>query len=353
MANPQEYFRDLVATAQNQRASDIHLISDSPPIIRRDGRLYSVGQPLHSQHVAEILSAILPPERYAQLVQKRELDFSFAYNGLRVRGNAYFEKNNPATSLRLISPEVPTPDNLGLPEVLLNFTNTSQGLVLITGPTGHGKSTTMAALVERINASQTKHIITLEDPIEFVFKPQKSIISQREVGSDTLSFSAGLRAALREDPDIIMVGEMRDLETIETALTLAETGHLVMATMHTNSAAQTADRIIDVFPGHKQPQIRLQLASVLVGVISQRLLPRIGGGRVLAAEILVATPAVRNLIREGNIFQIPNVIQTSAADGMVGLDGKLSQLVSQGMITLDEALIWSLDPKSLKMQLYH
>lgn len=342
-----------ISVAISQKASDIHLVNGTPAIIRRDGRLFTISQDvLTPTDIESILRTLLGEDRFTTLMTKREIDFSFSYETTRLRANGYFEKGTPALALRLIPAEIPSLESLGLPETIRNFVQTSQGLLLITGPTGHGKSTTQAALVDWISSSRSEHIITLEDPIEYVFSPKKSIISQREVGSDTLSFAAGLRAALREDPNVILVGEMRDLETIEAALTLAETGHLVLATLHTNSAAQTADRIIDVFPENTQAQIRVQLANVLLGIVSQRLLPRIQGGRVLTVEILVANSAVRNLIREGKVHQIPNVIQTSAAEGMVSLDKGLAQLVSQGIVTMEEALAWSLDPKTFKMQLY-
>jgi len=345
--------QEFLGIAITQNASDLHFISGTPPVIRRDGRLFTVrNDVLPAETVGQIIKAILPESRYAKYIEERELDFSLNFQSARLRVNAYFEKGNPALSLRVIPSEIPDIETLGLPEVVKNFVNVSQGFLLITGPTGHGKSTTLAALVDHINATRSEHIITLEDPIEYVFTQKKSIISQREVGGDTLSFSAGLRSALREDPNVILVGEMRDLETIETALTLAETGHLVLTTLHTNSASQTADRIIDVFPSSKQSQIRVQFANVLLGIVSQRLLPKIHGGRALATEVLVANSAVRTLIREEKIHQIPNVIQTSAAEGMISLDKQLAQLVQQGVITIDEAMAWSLDPKGLKIQMY-
>ena len=237
-----------------------------------------------------------------------------------------------AASFRFIPRQIRNLQDLNLPPILERFTQSTQGLVIIAGPTGHGKSTTLAALVELINESRSDHIITIEDPIEYVFEHKKSNISQREVGSDTNTFGRALRAALREDPNVILVGEMRDLETIEAALTIAETGHLVLTTLHTNSAAQTADRIINVFPPHQQEQIRMQLANVLIGIVSQRLLPRVAGGRIVAAEILIANNAVRTMIREGKSHQVDNIISTSAAEGMIGLDKVLAELVSKGEI---------------------
>lgn len=345
--------QEFVNTAVSQSASDVHLISNGQPVVRRDGKLFSLGDTtLTTQDVTEILQSVLQEPRYTTYVKEKEMDFSLTIGSARLRGNAYFEKGTPALSLRIVPSETPSLDSLGLPEVAKNMLQISQGFVIIAGPTGHGKSTTLAAMVEHINQSRSEHIITLEDPVEYVFTPKRSIISQREIGRDTLSFAAGLRAALREDPNVILVGEMRDLETIEAALTLAETGHLVLATLHTNSAAQTADRIIDVFPASRQGQIRVQLAEVLQGIVSQRLLPQIKGGRVLATEVLIATNAVRNLIREGKIHQIPNVIQTSAAEGMISLDKELARFVAEGVITVEEATAWSLDPKAFKLQLY-
>lgn len=328
-------------------------MTGAPPVARTDSRLYALArEPLDAAAIWAMIGSMVGPEKMARLERERQIDFSLGYHASRLRANAYFEKGVPAVAIRLIPFTTPSLDSLGLPEVVKNFTVMSQGFVLITGPTGHGKSTTLAGLVDHINAARTEHIITLEDPIEYLFAPKKSIISQREVGSDTPSFGDGLKAALREDPNVILVGEMRDLDTIEAALTLAETGHLVFATLHTNSAAQTVDRVIDVFPQEKQDQIRIQFANVLTGIVSQRLLPKIEGGRVLAVEVLVATSAIRNLIREGANHQIPNVIQTSAAEGMVLLDKQLTGLVARGVITLDEAAAWAADPKTLRLQLY-
>lgn len=348
-----DYLEQVMGVAINQKASDIHLVSGSPVTLRHDGRLAAVSQEqCASELVGAIVQSLLTPERYDTFTNEHEADFSFGFNDVRVRANAYYQKGHPALSLRLIPSQIPTPEELGIPATVTKMLLPSQGFIIIAGPTGHGKSTTLASLVESINATRSEHIITLEDPIEYLFTPKKSLISQREVGIDTPSFESGLRAALREDPNVILVGEMRDLPTIETALTLAETGHLVLATLHTNSASQTADRIVDVFPEHKQPQIRLQFANALLGIVSQRLLPKIQGGRILVSEVLTATSAVRSLIREGKAHQIPNVIQTSIADGMMSLDTQLAKLVTDGTITMDQAEAWSLDPRSLKAMLY-
>jgi twitching motility protein PilT len=262
------------------------------------------------------------------------------------------QKDFPAASLRLIPSKVKTYQELGLPPIVEFFTSQSQGLVIITGPTGHGKSTSLASMVQKINLERREHIITIEDPIEYLFQSEKSLISQREVGTDTQSFPSALRGALREDPNVILSGEMRDLETIESALTMAETGHLVLTTLHTNSAAQTVDRIVGVFPAYQQQQIRSQLASVLLGVMSQRLIPKISGGRAVAAEVMIANPAIRTLIRDDKVHQIPNVIQTSASEGMILLDKVLAELISRGEVSLEDALAWSISPKSLKMMVY-
>ncbi len=348
-----DYLQQVMGVAINQKASDIHFVSGSPVTIRHDGRLSAVSQEgCSGDLITAIIQSVLGIGRYQKFLTDREADFSFGFQEVRVRANAYYQKASPALSLRLIPSKIPTPEELGIPASVIKLLGVSQGFIIIAGPTGHGKSTTLAALVEMVNATRSEHIITLEDPVEYLFTPKKSLVSQREVGIDTVSFESGLRAALREDPNVILVGEMRDLPTIETALTLAETGHLVLATLHTNSAAQTADRIIDVFPENKQPQIRMQFANALLGIVSQRLLPKIQGGRVLVSEVLLANSAVRSLIREGKLHQIPNVIQTSTAEGMIALDGQLAKFVADGTITMEQAEAWALDPKNLKATLY-
>lgn len=353
VATLSEKLQSLLQNAVAQRASDLHIMTGVPPVIRGDSRLFTLSGDIQpAESILEMIQSMLGDERFTRFMKERQIDFSIGYNEVRIRCNAYFEKGNPSLALRLIPAQIPSIDELGLPEIVKTFAAASQGFVLITGPTGHGKSTTLAGLVDYINSSRSEHIITLEDPIEYLFTPKKSIISQREIGNDSHNFGDGLRAALREDPNVILVGEMRDLETIEAALTLAETGHLVFATLHTNSAAQTVDRVIDVFPQFKQSQIRTQFANVLMGIVSQRLLPKIEGGRVLVTEVLVANNAIRNLIREGKNHQIPNVIQTSAAEGMISLDKQLANLVARGVITMDEAMGWSLDPKNLRLQMY-
>jgi twitching motility protein PilT len=344
----------LLDFAIAQNASDLHITVGIPPTIRVDGKLSAIKgeQVVQPEDAKRFVEGLTPPEHLERLEQRKELDFSFGYKNTRYRTNIYYQKGYLAAALRLIPTKIRTIAELGLPPILEKFTTQSQGFFIITGPTGHGKSTTLAAMIDHINEGRTEHIVTIEDPIEYVFEHKKSLISQREVGSDTNSFARALRAVLREDPNVVLLGEMRDLETIEAALTVAETGHLVFTTLHTNSAAQTADRIIDVFPPHQQQQVRQQLASVLLGVVSQRLIPRTNGGRVVAAEIMVADSAVRNLIREGKTHQLQNVIQTSAASGMISLDKVLAELVARGEITLDDALTWAIDPKAFKMMVY-
>lgn len=346
--------KKLLDLAVERKASDLHLTIGVPPMIRVDGALSAVPQEgnLTTEQASKLIQSFMTPEQIERLKVRKEVDFSFGYQDMRFRTNVYFQKGNLAASLRLIPKIIKTLNELGLPPILEKFTSPSQGFVIITGPTGHGKSTTLAAMINEINHTRSEHIVTIEDPIEYVFEHEKSIISQREVGSDTNSFARALRSCLREDPNVVLVGEMRDLETIEAALTIAETGHLVFATLHTNSASQTADRIIDVFPPHQQQQVRMQLANVMLGVVSQRLLPKTQGGRVVACEIMVANSAVRNTIREGKTHQLPNIIQTSAAEGMIAMDKVLAELVSKGEITIDNALTWALDPKAFKMMVY-
>lgn len=346
--------KKLLDHAIEKKASDLHIMADAPPMVRIDGKLIAInGEENTNEEKSEgYVNNLLNTEQQAKLKADRELDFSFGYRDTRFRVNVFFQKNGVSAALRLIPSKIRKFSDLGLPPILEKFTLASQGLVVITGPTGHGKSTTLAAMVDYMNTTRCSHIITIEDPIEYVFEHDKSIITQREVGSDTHSFARALRSSFREDPDVIMVGEMRDLETIEAVLTLAETGHLVVTTLHTNSASQTADRIVDVFPPHQQPQIRSQLASVILGVVSQRLIPRTNGGRVVACEIMVVNNAVKNIIREGKTHQLGNIIQTSASEGMISLDKVLAEFVNKGDITVDDALTWTMDPKAFKMMVY-
>jgi len=315
-------------------------------MLRIDGSLVPVPglEPLDIETVEKLVFAILDQDQQQILMKDKEFDFSFAFGDLgRFRVNAFHERGNLAAALRLIPNEIKTIAELGMPNVVNTFSSYPRGLVLVTGPTGSGKSTTLAALIDQINTDKAHHIITIEDPIEFTHKSKKSVVVQREVHYDTYSFSAALRSSLRQDPDVVLIGEMRDLETISAAITIAETGHLVFATLHTNSAAQSIDRMIDVFPPHQQPQIRAQLANILMGICSQRLVPAIGGGRIVAAEILTATPAVRNIIREGKTHQLDAVIQTGGDQGMQTMDKTLVGLVQAGTVTYEEARNFAVD----------
>jgi twitching motility protein PilT len=337
---------NLLEQVIKTKASDLHLQVGLPPMLRVDGKLTPVGQaPVLTEELVEILIfAILDDDQKQVLLKDKEFDFSFAFGDLgRFRVNAFHERGNLAAALRLIPNEILSIEQLGMPQIVNTFSEYPRGLVLITGPTGSGKSTTLAALVDKINTERSSHIITIEDPIEYTHKSKKSVVVQREVHYDTYSFSAALRSSLRQDPDVVLIGEMRDLETISAAITIAETGHLVFATLHTNSAAQSIDRMIDVFPPHQQPQIRSQLSNILMAICSQRLVPAIGGGRVAAAEILTVTSAVRNIIREGKSHQLDAVIQTGAEHGMQSMDRTLVSLIRSGTITHDEAKTFAVD----------
>lgn len=330
----------LLEEVIKRKASDLHLQVGLPPMLRVDGLLLPVsGADVLTEETVELLIfAILDEDQKQILLKDKEFDFSFAFGDLgRFRVNAFHERGNLAAALRLIPNELLTIEQLGLPQIVNKFADYPRGLVLVTGPTGSGKSTTLAAIIHKINSEKAAHIVTIEDPIEFTHKSKKSVIVQREVHYDTYSFSAALRSSLRQDPDVVLIGEMRDLETIAAAITIAETGHLVLATLHTNSAAQSIDRMVDVFPPHQQPQIRTQLSNILMAICSQRLIPAIGGGRIASAEILVATPAVRNIIREGKTHQLEAVIQTGAEFGMQSMDKTLVNLIHSGTITYEEA----------------
>lgn len=346
MQNQQLRIEVLLEEVVRRKASDLHLQVGLPPMLRVDGSLVPVAgfNPLDEAGLETLVFAILDQDQRQILLKDKEFDFSFAFGTLgRFRVNAFHERGNLAAALRLIPNEIKSITELGLPNIVLNFADFPRGLVLITGPTGSGKSTTLASLVDKINTERAQHIITIEDPIEFTHKSKKSVVVQREVHYDTYSFSAALRSALRQDPDVVLIGEMRDLETISAAITIAETGHLVFATLHTNSAAQSIDRMIDVFPPHQQPQIRAQLSNILMAICSQRLIPSIGGGRVAAAEILIANPAVRNIIREGKAHQLDAIIQTGADVGMQTMDRTLVGLVQSGTITYDAAREYAVD----------
>ena len=340
----------LLEEVVKKKASDLHLQVGLPPIIRVDGTLVPVAgaDVLSDEAVETLIFAILDEDQKQILLKDKEFDFSFAFGDLgRFRVNAFHERGNLAAALRLITNEIMTIEQLGLPPIVNKFADYPRGLVLVTGPTGSGKSTTLAAMIHKINTERAEHIITIEDPIEYTHRSKKSVIVQREVHYDTYSFSAALRSALREDPDVVLIGEMRDLETIASAITIAETGHLVFATLHTNSASQSIDRMIDVFPPHQQPQIRSQLSNILMSIVSQRLIPQIGGGRIAAAEILVATPAVRNIIREGKTHQLEAVIQTGTEFGMQSMDKTLVNLIHNGTISYDDARMVAVDQDEL------
>ena len=334
--------KDLLLKALEMKASDLHITTSLPPIYRINGALIPMegAEPLTPEDTERLISQLLLRESFEKrLAEKGEVDFSYVITGInRFRVNVFRQRQTLAAAIRVLMPEPPGIDQLGLPEVLKNLALKPRGLILVTGPTGSGKSTTLAAMIKHINNSSKCHILTIEDPIEYLHKHQNSIINQREVGDDTLNFANALRSALREDPDVILVGEMRDLETITTALTAAETGHLVLSTLHTSTAAQTIDRAIDVFPPHQQQQVRIQLAAVLQGIICQQLLPRLdGSGRIAALEILVSNDAIRNMIREGKTHQIDTVIQTGLKAGMTPMDLDLANLVKRKLISLEEA----------------
>jgi len=342
---------DLLNITIEKGASDLHVVADSHPVVRVDGDLVSLEEfpKFTNSSSAQFCYAIMDERQREILIQQRELDFSFPYKEeYRFRANVFYQKGALSAALRLIKTEERTFQELGLPPILERFTSLSHGLVLVTGPTGHGKSTTLASLINTINAERDDHILTIEDPIEFIFKSGRSLIEQREVPHDSKTFASALRSALRQDPDVVLIGEMRDLETISAALTVAETGHLVFGTLHTNDAAQTADRIINVFPSHQQHQVRTILSNVLEGVVSQRLLKKKEGGRIAACEVMTGSMAVKSLIREGKAHQLPGVIQTSASEGMITLDKSLAEMVKKGTITLDEALKWAIDQENLK-----
>lgn len=336
----------LLSIVLERDASDLHLIVGEPPIIRVDTVLLRLDnyQVLSQETIADLLQVLLNPEQQKTFAAEMHIDFSYAFkDNIRFRVNAYRQKGVYGVAMRVIPNRIKTMEELNLPPMLRRFTERRQGLVLMVGPTGHGKSTALASMINEINNTRAEHILTIEDPIEFVFTPNQSVISQRELYLDTPSFPAALKAALREDINVVLVGEMRDLESIGAALTIAETGHLVFATLHTNDAAQSIDRIIDVFPAEQQSQIRGQLASVLTGVVSLRLLPKMGGGRVPAYEILVTNHAIRNVIRDNKIYEIPNIIHTSLEEGMVPLDKTLALLVKQGQVDFEVAQNFVLD----------
>ena len=344
-------FADMLMEVMERHASDLHLTAGSPPMIRQHGKLHALDYPkLTPQTTREVVYSILTNDQRQRLETDWQIDLAYSIPGkARFRVNAYFQRASLSAAFRLIPSEMPHLADLGLPAALQDFTKKPRGFVLVTGPTGSGKSTTLAAMLDLINEHRQEHILTIEDPIEFLHRHKKCIVNQRELGADAQSFALGLKAALRQDPDVILVGEMRDLETISTALTAAETGHLVFATLHTQDTAQTVDRVVDVFPPGQQQQVRVQLSVALQGIVTQQLLPSADGrGRVAATEVLVPTPAVRNLIREGKTHQIYSALQTGGQFGMRTMDTSLAELVRAQKITRELAEARSSTPEELR-----
>ena len=340
---------ELLRQAREMKASDLHVSVGIPPKCRVNGELVALPcgiiMPNDSKALVE---QMIPPRMIEKFNEDGEIDFSYAARNLgRFRVNVFKQRGALSFVIRLVNSKIPSPEQLGLSKEIVDLTKKKRGLVLVTGPTGSGKSTTLASMIDVINQNYNKHIITLEDPIEYLHRHKMSMVNQREIGTDTLSYANAIRAALREDPDVILVGEMRDLETISTAITAAETGHLVFSTLHTNSAADALDRVIDVFPPHQQQQIRIQFASVIEGVVAQQLLPRMDGGRVAAFEVLIANSAIRNLIREGKSFQIPSIIQTARKDGMQAMDDTIYELFLANFITRQTAIDFAQDAAAM------
>ncbi|MFQ6084191.1 MAG: type IV pilus twitching motility protein PilT [Candidatus Aminicenantia bacterium] len=352
MTNYDNQLKKLLDITVKEQASDLHLSVGYPPVLRIADRLVPLIKekklsPGDSQSLA---LALMTEEQHQRFLQEKEIDFSYNFADIaRFRINIFFQRGYVSSALRLVPAKIKTIEELNLPPVLHEFAKAAQGFILICGPSSHGKSTTLAALIDEINHNRADHVITIEDPIEYVFEPDKAIIDQREVYQDTLSFARALRSTFRQDPDVIMVGEMRDPETIATAITAAETGHLVFATLHTNSAAQTIHRIVDSFPPEQQSQIRAQLSGSLLGVTSQRLIPRIKGGLIPSCEVMISNAAIANMIRENKVHEIPMVIETSAEIGMISLNRSLAGLVKRREISLENALNYSLNPNELRM----
>lgn len=352
---------ELLEAVIKNNASDLHLIVGVPPVVRVDGELVEIAgqQPLTPEDSEQLIFSLVTPEQKELILANKELDFSVPFTGegfsgeARFRINAYFQKGYLSAALRYLPPQIRTIEELNLPKILHEFATLRQGFILVTGPTGHGKSTTLASIINEINLNRACHIVTIEDPIEYTYPVGKSIVTQRELRLDTYSWDIALRSVLREDPDVVLVGEMRDFETIASALTIAETGHLVFSTLHTNSAAQTIDRIIDVFPEHQQSQVRMQLSMTLAAVFSMRLMPQLGGGRIPGYELLISTPAVKTTIRDGKTHLIDNIIQTSSEVGMVALENTLSALVRQGKISLEVAQDFAIRPEELMRTFKH
>ncbi|OGI21417.1 MAG: type IV pili twitching motility protein PilT [Candidatus Moranbacteria bacterium RIFCSPHIGHO2_01_FULL_55_24] len=348
----EQRMKNLLLLVGQQGASDLHLVVGRYPTLRIDGKLHPITQekvltPADTKALSDIL---LTEDKKQELLSVGHSDFSYNFEDrVRFRTNVFFQKGYVSVTMRFVMDRLRNLEELSIPTSLYDFTNYSQGLVLVTGPVGHGKSTTLAAIIDYINHNLEKHILTIEDPIEFVYNQDRCIINQREIGRDAKNFPDALRAVFREDVNVVLLGELRDLETISTAMTAAETGHLIFATLHTNDSAQTIDRVIDVFPAHQQNQIRAQLSSVLLGVVSQRLIPKQGGGRVPAVEIMFKNHAVENLIRENKVHQIDSVIETSLKEGMVSLDRALADLVRRGLVSLNDAFTYAKNRDYLQM----
>jgi twitching motility protein PilT len=341
----------LLSTLWELGGTDLLLTAGSVPLLRVDGQLRRVdgGEPLDGSDVEKLVRRVIGEELAERFVREKQVDFSFSWQEkARLRGNAFRQRGTVALSLRMIPFAIPTLADLGLPPVVESWMRLPQGFILVIGATGSGKSTTLASMLDHINTHRAAHVLTIEDPIEYVHHHKMGAVNQREVGEDTDTFADALRSALREDPDVLLVGEMRDPESIQAALTIAETGHLVFATLHANDTSQALDRIVDVFPGEHQPQIRLQLASTLAGILYQQLIPKIGGGMIAAFEVLVGTAGVRNMIREGKTRQIRNAVSTGVRDGMCTIETSLSDLVARGIVTHDDAVARSLYPKEVK-----
>lgn len=346
---------ELLLMAKNRGASDVHLTVALPPKARINGTLVSlIDEKLTITGIEDLVAPILNDRTRGILAEYGEVDFAYSIPGEgRFRVNVFKQRGTVATVLRLVNNTIPSPDKLGVPKEVQDLVFKKRGLVLVTGPTGSGKSTTLAAMIDRLNQRRNCHIITLEDPIEYLHSHKEAVVNQREIGADTQSYAGALRAALREDPDVILVGEMRDLDTMATAITAAETGHLVLSTLHTTGAAPTVDRIIDVFPPSQQPQIRMQFANVIEGVISQQLLPNVhNNGRVAAFEVMLGTPAIRNLVRESKTHQINGLIQTSRKQGMVLMDDSLYELYSQGRISKDSLMSYAQDTEAMRKRCF-
>lgn len=355
MADYKQKLHSILEEVLKQDASDLLFVVNKYPIARVDNRLVPLTQfeVLTPEISKELCFSMIDEQQQKTLFSKKDIDFSYGLNSkARFRVNIFMQRGNYSAALRLIPSKIPDMEFLNIPPIIHEFTlRSNQGFFLVVGPSGQGKSTALAAMIDEINHNRTEHIITIEDPIEYLYTPDRSIIDQREIGSDAIGFYEALRASFRQDPNVIMVGEMRDPETISTAITAAETGHLVFSTLHTNNASQTVDRIIDTFPASQQNQVRVQLAGSLLGILSRRLIPQIGGGRIAAHELMVSNSAVRNLIRENKIHQLDMVIETSAEEGMISLNRSLANLVRQKKITLDDAEKYSLNVTELKLLL--